>query len=239
MTVEIDELTRNVVRDDSIRAVVFMGQGDMFTHFQIESILDGLSTVPFTLPYPLARAVVALTSAFGRIRVLDRIMRDSPLRGAAMQARIYATLNPMTASDAAFISAINGTALAFGFVLALSCDVRLAAEGDYLIGFPEVGAGVVAGATGSQQLARIIGPSRAMDYLLVGRLVGPSEALKEGLIHELVSPDSLRREALKVAQRLASRPAHVVRGIKRVTHQATRLPTPRAFTWNQLVSSPL
>jgi enoyl-CoA hydratase/carnithine racemase len=50
------------------------------------------------------------------------------------------------------IAAISGTALAGAFEFALSCDLRIAEDGDYLIGFPEAELGLVPGAGGTQRL---------------------------------------------------------------------------------------
>jgi enoyl-CoA hydratase/carnithine racemase len=55
------------------------------------------------------------------------------------------------------IAAISGTALAGAFEFALSCDLRIAEDGDYLIGFPEAELGLLPGAGGTQRLPRIIG----------------------------------------------------------------------------------
>jgi enoyl-CoA hydratase len=48
------------------------------------------------------------------------------------------------------IAAISGTCLAGGFEFALSCDLRIAEDGDYLIGLPEVNLGLLPGAGGTQ-----------------------------------------------------------------------------------------
>ncbi|HUD66548.1 MAG TPA: enoyl-CoA hydratase/isomerase family protein [Candidatus Sulfotelmatobacter sp.] len=44
------------------------------------------------------------------------------------------------------IAAISGTALAGAFEFALSCDLRIAEDGDYLIGLPEAELGLLPGA---------------------------------------------------------------------------------------------
>src|SRR5262245_2885992 len=58
----------------------------------------------------------------------------------------------------AVIAAISGPALAGAFEFALACDLRIAEDGDYLIGLPEVNLGLVPGAGGTQRLPRTIGP---------------------------------------------------------------------------------
>jgi enoyl-CoA hydratase len=64
------------------------------------------------------------------------------------------------------IAAISGTALAGGFEFALSCDLRIAEDGDYLIGLPEAHLGLLPGAGGTQRLPRTIGtPPESVAYI--------------------------------------------------------------------------
>src|SRR6266404_4563084 len=66
------------------------------------------------------------------------------------------------------IAAISGTALAGAFEFTLACDLRIAEDGDYLIGFPEAELGLLPGAGGTQRLPRAIGPSAALSTSLWG-----------------------------------------------------------------------
>jgi len=73
------------------------------------------------------------------------------------------------------IAAISGTALAGGFEFALSCDLRIAEDGDYLIGFLEPHLGLVPGAGGTQRLPRTIGtPSSRSSPCQSGQLTACS-----------------------------------------------------------------
>src|ERR1700724_4088208 len=54
-------------------------------------------------------------------------------------------------------AAISRTALAGAFEFTLACDIRIAEDGDYLIGLPEVNLGLLPGAGGTQKLPRTIG----------------------------------------------------------------------------------
>ena len=78
------------------------------------------------------------------------------------------------------IAAISGTALAGAFEFALSCDLRIAEDGDYLIGFPEAELGLVPGAGGTQRLPRIIGTPAALMHILMGQPLNPREAKGKG-----------------------------------------------------------
>src|SRR5207244_2793626 len=85
------------------------------------------------------------------------------------------------------IAAISGTALAGAFEFALSCDLRIAEDGDYLIGLPEANLGLLPGAGGTQRLPRTIGTPAALMHILLGVPLTPREAEKKGLVHETVS----------------------------------------------------
>ena len=76
------------------------------------------------------------------------------------------------------IAAVNGYALGGGCELALSADLRFAAE-DAVFGQPEVLLGIIPGAGGTQRLARLVGPARAKDLIFTGRFVKADEALRD------------------------------------------------------------
>ena len=83
------------------------------------------------------------------------------------------------------IAAISGTALAGAFEFALACDLRIAEDGDYLIGLPEAELGLLPGADGTQRLHRTIGTAAALMHILMGQPLNPREAERKGLVHEL------------------------------------------------------
>ena len=96
------------------------------------------------------------------------------------------------------IAAVNGYALGGGCEVALSCDIRIAAE-NANFGFPEVGLGILPGLGGTQRLPRLIGPALAKELIFTGRRIGAEEAHEMGLVNRVVA----RGEALSVAKELA------------------------------------
>jgi enoyl-CoA hydratase len=121
------------------------------------------------------------------------------------------------------IAAISGTALAGGFEFALSCDFRIAEDGDYLIGLPEARLGLLPGAGGTQRLPRTIGTPAALMHILMGDAVNPREAERKGLVHETVSGKALER-AMELAKRLSLHTPESVAYIKRLVRNATETP---------------
>src|SRR6266545_880842 len=121
------------------------------------------------------------------------------------------------------IAAISGTCLAGGFEFALSCDLRIAEDGDYLIGLPEANLGLLPGAGGTQRLPRTIGTPAALMHILLGEPLTPREAERKGLVHETVSGKAIDR-AMEIAQRLSSHTPESVAYIKRLVRNATETP---------------
>lgn len=100
------------------------------------------------------------------------------------------------------IAAIEGYALGGGLELALACDMRIAAP-EAKLGFPETGLGIMPGAGGTARAARLTGPAKAMELILLGTIIGAEEALRIGLINQLSESDSVLDLALKWAGKLA------------------------------------
>jgi len=82
------------------------------------------------------------------------------------------------------ICAINGHCVGGGFEIALACDLRIARRGGGKLGLPEVNLGVLPGTGGTQRLARLIGPSKAMSMMVKGETFDVDTALTHDLIHE-------------------------------------------------------
>src|SRR5216683_1773685 len=121
------------------------------------------------------------------------------------------------------IAAISGTALAGAFEFALACDLRIAEEGDYLIGLPEAQLGLLPGAGGTQRLPRTIGMPAALMHILIGSPLNPREAERRGLVHETVSGKALDR-AMEIARRLALHTPESLAYIKRLVRGAAETP---------------
>jgi len=111
------------------------------------------------------------------------------------------------------IAAMSGDTMGGGFELSLACDIRIAATGDCRYGLPEATLGIIPGGSGTQRLSRLLGPGRAVEFMLRGRLVKPERALALNLVHELAY-DPLAR-AMTVARELALLAPAALAGIKR------------------------
>ena len=99
------------------------------------------------------------------------------------------------------IAALNGSAVAGGFELALSCDLVVAADTASL-GIAEVKRGLFA-AGGATTLADRIPLAVALEMGLTGELITAARAREIGLVNRVVPADTVRVEALTLAERIA------------------------------------
>jgi enoyl-CoA hydratase/carnithine racemase len=121
------------------------------------------------------------------------------------------------------IAAISGTAMGGGFEFTLACDIRIAQQGDFQIGLPEVNIGILPGGGGTQRLPRVIGTPAALMHILMGVTLSPVEAAQKGFVHEAVAGKALDR-AMEIASRLASHTPQSIRAIKRLIRNAVETP---------------
>jgi enoyl-CoA hydratase/carnithine racemase len=112
-----------------------------------------------------------------------------------------------------FIAAIHGYALGGGLELAMTCDIRIAAE-DAQMGQPEINIGFMPGAGGTIRLPRFIPRAIAAEMLLTGNRISAEEALRYGLISRVVPRDQLMKTAKEIALTICERGPLGVRASK-------------------------
>ncbi len=117
------------------------------------------------------------------------------------------------------VAAINGHCLGGGLEMALCCDFRIAAEGSYRIGLPEVTLGLLPGTGGTQRLPRLICRQKALDFMLRGATMPPQDALAAGIVDEVVPAGKLVEHSLERARIYASGPTFAIGRIKLATVQ--------------------
>jgi enoyl-CoA hydratase len=111
------------------------------------------------------------------------------------------------------IAAVNGAAIGAGFNLALSCDVRIAAESARFVPrFLEIGLHPGGGHT--WMLARAVGPERALAMLLFGEETIGESAVTSGLALRCVAQDRVLDESVALASRAAALPRALTMRVK-------------------------
>ena len=100
------------------------------------------------------------------------------------------------------IAAINGFALGGGCELAMSCDIRLAAD-TAVFGQPEVGLGITPGFGGTQRLARLVGAGIAKEMIFGARNIKADRAYAINLVNAVYPLEELMSAAMKMANGIA------------------------------------
>lgn len=104
------------------------------------------------------------------------------------------------------IAAINGPAAGGGANLALACDLRIASE-RASIGQTFNRIGLHPDWGGTWIVPRLVGPGRATELFFLAEMVEATEAERIGLVNRVVPHERLEAEVLKLARRLAEKPA--------------------------------
>lgn len=121
--------------------------------------------------------------------------------GGQFTLRVFESTKPV-------IAAINGPAVGVGATMTLPMDVRLAAE-DARIGFVFARRGIVPEACSSWFLPRVVGISRAMEWVATGRVFDAGEALEAGLVRSTHPAGELLDAAYSLAREIADNTAPV------------------------------
>ncbi len=166
---------REIGSDNDVRVVVITGAGHGFCS---GADLENPGTIPnvdgLTSPTLALRAMELLDDVITTIRRLHQPV----------------------------IAAINGPAIGGGFCLALSADIRIAADSAYFRA-----AGINNGLTAAELgisflLPRSVGQSRASEIMLTGRDVSADEADRIGLVSSVVAGDALLATCYETATRI-------------------------------------
>jgi enoyl-CoA hydratase/carnithine racemase len=128
----------------------------------------------------------------------DAVPRDG---GGQFTLRVFDSTKPV-------IAAINGPAVGVGATMTLPMDIRLAAD-SARVGFVFARRGIVPEACSSWFLPRVVGISRAMEWVATGRVFSAQEALEGGLVRSLHAQDELLDAARAIAREIADNTAGV------------------------------
>jgi enoyl-CoA hydratase/carnithine racemase len=162
-------------QDDEVRVVIVTGRGRGFCAGA------DLSPGAATFDQP----------ARGRTHAIEE-HRDG---GGRVTLRIFESLKPV-------IAAINGPAVGVGITMTLPMDIRLASE-KARIGFVFARRGIVPEACSTWFLPRLVGISRAAEWVYSGRVFPVAEAHEAGLVRSVHPPEELIPAARAIASEIA------------------------------------
>lgn len=219
MANELSQLLDKLESDTAVKAVVLTGTHPerFIGHADVRWLQEGGKSIPL-VGRTAASAIARTAKSVRAVPPFAAAASLTPLEGGMQLDKLHDTFLRMNRSGVIFIAALNGSALGLGSELALACDARLMADGDFFIGQPEVLLGILPGGGGTQRLPRLVGAHRALMLMLEGRPVSPHKALEIGYIDEVVAPDALLERAIELARYLGSRPRGAIEAIKRAVY---------------------
>jgi enoyl-CoA hydratase/carnithine racemase len=151
--------------------------------------------------------------------------------------RIYGeTYERMLHMPKAVVAAAPGHCFAAGAILALACDYRLMAKGEFGFALNEINIGITLPMAVFRMLADVAGAAWARRLILSGDPVSMEQALQIGIADELAEPDQVLPRALEVARKFAEKPAAAFAEMKKLTrdyagHTISSTPGPAVEPW--------
>jgi enoyl-CoA hydratase/carnithine racemase len=213
---DLDALVTRAETDESVGAVVITGTHPerFVAHANLRWLQEGGAASPAVGPRATA-AVMRAARASRAVPAVRRLAEHTPLSGAMELADVTEIFLRMNRCGAVFIAALNGSALGIGSELALACDYCLMADGDFVIGQPEILLGFPPGGGGTQRLVRLVGTHQGLKRMLHGGGLDPESAEKIGYVDEVVPADELIDRAVALGDELAQRLKFTVAAVKR------------------------
>jgi enoyl-CoA hydratase/carnithine racemase len=155
------------------------------------------------------KAMQSRTGAFGG---------DPAAVRTGYKSNVHLITNALYNLETPLIAAVNGAAIGLGCDVACLADIRISSDtAKYGVTFLKLG--LIPGDGGSWLLPRVIGFSRACEFLFTGEVIDAQTALAWGLVSRVVAPDQLMPEALALAEKIAKQPAGALRLAKTLLRQ--------------------
>jgi enoyl-CoA hydratase/carnithine racemase len=139
-------------------------------------------------------------------------------------------------TDKPVIAAVNGMALAGGFLLAQMCDLCVAVEHAEL-GITEARWG--RGAPWAAPLPWLLPPRVALELLMTAAPISARRAYEIGLVNHVVSKDELRPFTQQLAERIAGNAPLSVRAAKALVYKASEMGRSEAYAEGDRLFEPV
>ncbi|GAB5450844.1 MAG: crotonase/enoyl-CoA hydratase family protein [Halioglobus sp.] len=187
MAHELIDAFERASEDDEVRAIVVTGAGKAFCAGMDLSVEGNV----FGLNESLLPTMDDMEKRLDDPEIIDGV-RDT---GGRVTLAIFNCKKPV-------IAAINGAAVGIGATMTCAMDIRLASE-KARIGFVFNKIGITPEACSTWFLPRIVGISRALEWVYSADILGAEEAREGGLVRTVHAPEDLLEAAYKIASRIA------------------------------------
>ena len=195
---EIHKFLDIIEKKDDLRVLAFTGEGEnvFIRHYEVGELADSAE---------------------------KNIESNNETRDPKELHAFHRMLLRLRELDAIVVAGINGNTAGGGCEFSLGCDLRVMADGDFLIGLPETSVGILPGGGGTQRLSRLIGSSRALDLILHAKLLKPLEAYNLGIINKLLTEKKFKEELDEYCEDLANRAPIALSQVKKIIHQGLEM----------------
>ncbi len=204
MVTEMNNLMKDLERDDSVRIIVLEGKG---RNFSAGADINMLANFDEENAMKFRKGM----------NELARRLRECPV--------------PV-------IAALRGYALGGGMEIAESADIRIASS-NAVLGQPESGIGINAGAGGNVMLPKIVGRGRSMYMALAGVKMKADEALKTGLVDAVYDEANFDEMLGKFVADLERKPKRTLMYIKSAVNMSYEMSMDAAMEMEALYFSKL
>jgi enoyl-CoA hydratase len=155
------------------------------------------------------------------------------IEGKGRSEGMAATYAAVASFRKPLIAAVNGICYGGGALVAIHCDIRIAAD-TAAFRFPGAAYGLV---VGGAQLPRIVGPAFAKELLFTGRVVRAEEALRMGLVNSVVPSAEIDAAAMEIAKMIAANSPQALIATKETVDRATGVDegAEREGAWNRVL----
>ena len=135
------------------------------------------------------------------------VLRDQDVaRRQITLTHISHTLLALWTAPIPTVAVVTGHAIAGGAILAMACDVRVGAAGEFKIGTNETSLKMRLPLWASTIIGAATKPECATEVMVLGRLYDPDDAVRVGILHESAPADGLDVVADTIAAELAALP---------------------------------
>lgn len=193
-----------LARDETVRAVILRGAGGIFcSGADLKYIASGGDDVDLSYLTPAERDIPA---GYGE-------------RFKQILEYLHSAISEIRRASKPFLAAVDGTAAAGGFGLAMACDLVFASpRATFEWAYGKTG---LSGAESSTfLLPRLVGLRRAMELVLLNPRLTAPQAVDLGLATAVLSADGFEAEVLAIAHRIAAGPTRAFATAKALINQA-------------------
>ncbi|HEV7325459.1 MAG TPA: enoyl-CoA hydratase-related protein [Bosea sp. (in: a-proteobacteria)] len=129
-------------------------------------------------------------------------LAGAPQTATLLIDRFHTLMRLIKAMPQPVIAAVQGPVAGGGVGLAFACDLVVAAEdASFLSAYTKLGTNPDGGTTWT--LTQLLGPRRALEFVLLNEAIGAESALRLGLVSRIVPSGELMETARTLAEKLA------------------------------------